>query len=73
MAVARIRTDGLTPRYIARGSGEGMSKKESRRCRKHYLTRAPPYPLILADLNVSAPSAFQRRFNARRPHLLFAL
>ena len=54
-----------TPRSIARTSGEGMSKKESRGCRNHYPSRSPPYPLFLVDLNFSAPSDFQRRFNAQ--------
>jgi len=54
--MVRMRCDARTREYIARRTGEGLSKKEIHRCLKRYIVREL-YPLILADLADSARPA----------------
>ena len=54
--MVRMRGDARTRQYVARRTGEGLSKKEIHRCLKRYIVREL-YPLILADLKDSAASA----------------
>ena len=56
IAMVRMRSDARTRQYVARRTGEGLSKKEIHRCLKRYIVREL-YPLILADLKESAASA----------------
>ena len=56
IAMVRMRSDARTRHYVARRTGEGLSKKEIHRCLKRYIVREL-YPLILADLEDSASSA----------------
>ena len=56
IAMVRMRSDARTRQYVARRTGEGLSKKEIHRCLKRYIVREL-YPLILADLHDSAASA----------------
>ena len=56
IAMVRMRSDARTRQYVARRTGEGLSKKEIHRCLKRYIVREL-YPLILADLKDSASSA----------------
>ena len=56
IAMVRMRSDARTRQYVARRTGEGLSKKEIHRCLKRYIVREL-YPLILADLEDSASSA----------------
>lgn len=49
IAMVRMRSDARTREYVARRTGEGLSKKEIHRCLKRYIVREL-YPLILADL-----------------------
>lgn len=56
IAMVRMRSDVRTRDYVARRTGEGLSKKEIHRCLKRYIVREL-YPLILADLKDSALSA----------------
>ena len=56
IAMVRMRSDARTRQYVARRTGEGLSKKEIHRCLKRYIVREL-YPLILADLKDSAASA----------------
>ena len=49
IAMVRMRSDARTRQYVARRTGERLSKKEIRRCLKRYIVREL-YPLILADL-----------------------
>lgn len=56
IAMVRMRSDARTRDYVARRTGEGLSKKEIHRCLKRYIVREL-YPLILADLRDSASSA----------------
>lgn len=55
IAMVRMRSDARTRQYVARRTGEGLSKKEIHRCLKRYIVREL-YPLILADLKDSASS-----------------
>jgi len=54
--MVRMRSDPRTRDYVAKRTGEGLSKKEIHRCLKRYIVREL-YPLILADLKDSASSA----------------
>ena len=54
--MVRMRSDPRTLDYVAKRTGEGLSKKEIHRCLKRYTVREL-YPLILADLKDSASSA----------------
>ena len=54
--MVRMRSDSRTQDYVARRTGEGLSKKNIHRCLKRYIVREL-YPLILADLNGFASSA----------------
>lgn len=56
IAMVRMRSDARTLQYVARRTGEGLSKKEIHRCLKRYIVREL-YPLILADLSDSAAIA----------------
>jgi len=56
IAMVRMRSDARTRQYVARRTGEGLSKKEIHRCLKRYIVREL-YPLILADLKDSTSSA----------------
>lgn len=56
IAMVRMRSDARTREYVARRTGEGLSKKEIHRCLKRYIVREL-YPLILADLADSARPA----------------
>ena len=56
IAMVRMRSDARTREYVARRTGEGLSKKEIHRCLKRYIVREL-YPLILADLGDSARAA----------------
>ena len=56
IAMVRMRSDARTRDYVARRTGQGLSKKEIHRCLKRYIVREL-YPLILADLADSAGSA----------------
>jgi len=56
IAMVRMRSDPRTRDYVAKRTGEGLSKKEIHRCLKRYIVREL-YPLILADLKDSASSA----------------
>lgn len=56
IAMVRMRSDARTRQYVARRTGEGLSKKEIHRCLKRYIVREL-YPLILADLKDSESSA----------------
>lgn len=56
IAIVRMRSDARTREYVARRTGEGLSKKEIRRCLKRYIVREL-YPLILADLKDAAQVA----------------
>ena len=56
IAMVRMRSDARTRQYVARRTGEGLSKKEIHRCLKRYIVREL-YPLILADLKDAASSA----------------
>ena len=56
IAMVRMRSDARTRQYVARRTGEGLSKKEIHRCLKRYIVREL-YPLILADLHDSESSA----------------
>jgi len=49
IAMVRMRSDARAREYVARRTGEGLSKKEIHRCLKRYIVREL-YPLILADL-----------------------
>ena len=49
IAMVRMRSDARTREYVARRTGQGLSKKEIHRCLKRYIVREL-YPLILADL-----------------------
>lgn len=49
IAMVRMRSDARTREYVAKRTGEGLSKKEIHRCLKRYIVREL-YPLILADL-----------------------
>ena len=51
-----MRSDPRTRDYVAKRTGEGLSKKEIYRCLKRYIVREL-YPLILADLKDSASYA----------------
>jgi transposase len=53
IAMVRMRSDARTRDYVARRTGQGLSKKEIHRCLKRYIVREL-YPLILADLAESA-------------------
>ena len=53
IAMVRMRSDARTRQYVARRTGEGLSRKEIHRCLKRYIVREL-YPLILADLNLKA-------------------
>ena len=53
IALVRMRGDARTREYVARRTGEGLSKKEIFRCLKRYIVREL-YPLILADLKDAA-------------------
>lgn len=54
--MVRMRSDARTLQYVARRTGEGLSKKEIHRCLNRYIVREL-YPLILADLADSASIA----------------
>ena len=56
IAMVRMRSDARTRDYVARRTGQGLSKKEIHRCLKRYIVREL-YPLILADLADSARPA----------------
>jgi transposase len=56
IAMVRMRSDARTREYVARRTGQGLSKKEIHRCLKRYIVREL-YPLILADLADSARAA----------------
>jgi transposase len=56
IAMVRMRSDARTRQYVARRTGEGLSKKEIHRCLKRYIVREL-YPLILADLRDAASIA----------------
>ena len=56
IAMVRMRSDARTQQYVARRTGEGLSKKEIHRCLKRYIVREL-YPLILADLKDAASFA----------------
>lgn len=56
IAMVRMRGDARTREYVARRTGEGLSKKEIFRCLKRYIVREL-YPLILADLKDAAQMA----------------
>lgn len=56
IALVRMRGDARTREYVARRTGEGLSKKEIFRCLKRYIVREL-YPLILADLKDAAQIA----------------
>lgn len=56
IAMVRMRSDARTREYVARRTGEGLSKQEIHRCLKRYIVREL-YPLILADLADSARPA----------------
>ena len=56
IAMVRMRSDARTREYVARRTGQGLSKKEIHRCLKRYIVREL-YPLILADLADSARPA----------------
>ena len=53
IALVRMRGDARTREYVARRTGECLSKKEIFRCLKRYIVREL-YPLILADLKDAA-------------------
>jgi transposase len=53
IAMVRMRSDARTREYVARRTGQGLSKKEIHRCLKRYIVREL-YPLILADLKDAA-------------------
>lgn len=53
IALVPMRGDARTREYVARRTGEGLSKKEIFRCLKRYIVREL-YPLILADLKDAA-------------------
>lgn len=55
IAMVRMRSDARTHEYVAKRTGEGLTKKEIHRCLKRYIVREL-YPLILADLADSALS-----------------
>lgn len=54
--MVRMRSDARTREYVARRTGQGLSKKEIHRCLKRYIVREL-YPLILADLKDCACTA----------------
>ena len=56
IAMVRMRSDPRTRDYVAKRTGEGLSKKEIHRCLKRYIVREL-YPLILADLKDSSSLA----------------
>lgn len=56
IAMTRMRSDARTREYVARRTGEGLSKKEIFRCLRRYIVREL-YPLILADLKDAAQMA----------------
>ncbi len=56
IAMVRMRSDARTREYVAKRTGQGLSKKEIHRCLKRYIVREL-YPLILADLADSARPA----------------
>ena len=56
IAMVRMRSDARTREYVARRTGQGLSKKEIHRCLKRYIVREL-YPLILADLKDCACTA----------------
>ena len=56
IAMVRMRSDARTQQYVARRTGEGLSKREIHRCLKRYIVREL-YPLILADLKDAASFA----------------
>ena len=53
ISMVRMHRDARTREYVARRTGEGLSKKEIQRCLKRYIVREL-HPLILADLKDAA-------------------
>ena len=52
IAMVRMRSDAWTLQYVARRTGEDLSKKEIHRCLKRYIVREL-YPLVDADRKLS--------------------